>query len=99
MGERSAAAGAATDVQDLQEGDAGLDEQEGSLVGVVLRLRQRIRFQKPFRLTQSLAVSTSPNIAPRSAGLETIAITGTLTYQACDIDCASLRDPFRCRTR
>ena len=41
-------------------------------------------FQKPFRLTQSLAVSTSPEHRAALAGLDAIAITGTLAYQACD---------------
>jgi hypothetical protein len=41
-------------------------------------------FQKPFRLTQNLAVSTSPEHRTALAGLDTIAVTGTLSYQACD---------------
>ena len=41
-------------------------------------------FQKPFRLTQSLAVSTAPEHRPAVARLDTLTIKGTLDYQACD---------------
>ena len=41
-------------------------------------------FRKPFRLTQGISVSTSPEHRAALAGMETIAIAGTLTYQACD---------------
>lgn len=41
-------------------------------------------FQKPFRLTQSLAVSTAAEHRPTVARLDTLTIKGTLDYQACD---------------
>lgn len=41
-------------------------------------------FQKPFRLVQSVAVSTSPDARAALKGVETVTISGTLEYQACD---------------
>ena len=41
-------------------------------------------FQKPFRLVQSLAVSTSPEARTALEGVDTVTIAGTLEYQACD---------------
>ncbi len=41
-------------------------------------------FQKPFRLTQSVAVSPSPGNRAALVGVEAITIKGTLDYQACD---------------
>jgi len=41
-------------------------------------------FQKPFRLVQGMAVSTSPAARAALKGVETMTITGTLDYQACD---------------
>ena len=41
-------------------------------------------FQKPFRLTQSAAVSPSSANRAALAAVEAITIKGTLDYQACD---------------
>jgi AhpC/TSA family/Disulphide bond corrector protein DsbC len=41
-------------------------------------------FQKPFRLVQSMAVSTSPEARTALTGAETVTISGSLEYQACD---------------
>jgi peroxiredoxin len=41
-------------------------------------------FQKPFRLVQSMAVSTSPDARAALKGVETVTISGSLEYQACD---------------
>jgi peroxiredoxin Q/BCP len=41
-------------------------------------------FQKPFRLVQSVAVSASQEVRAALTGVETVTITGTLEYQACD---------------
>jgi hypothetical protein len=41
-------------------------------------------FQKPFRLTQSMAVSASPQQRAALARINTVTIKGTLDYQACD---------------
>jgi peroxiredoxin len=41
-------------------------------------------FQKPFRLVQSIAVSASPEARGALRGIDTVTITGSLEYQACD---------------
>jgi peroxiredoxin Q/BCP len=41
-------------------------------------------FQKPFRLVQHMALSTSSEARAALKGVETLTITGTLEYQACD---------------
>jgi peroxiredoxin len=41
-------------------------------------------FQKPFRLVQNLAVSPSPEARAALKGVETVTISGSLEYQACD---------------
>ncbi len=41
-------------------------------------------FQKPFRLVQSMAVSTSPEARAALKGVDTVTISGSLEYQACD---------------
>lgn len=41
-------------------------------------------FQKPFRLTQPLALTTAAEHRPAVSKLETLEIRGTLNYQACD---------------
>jgi hypothetical protein len=41
-------------------------------------------FQKPFRLTQPLAVSAAAEHEEAVAALDTLTIEGTLDYQACD---------------
>jgi peroxiredoxin len=41
-------------------------------------------FQKPFRLVQSMAVSTSADARAALKGVKTVTISGTLEYQACD---------------
>ncbi len=41
-------------------------------------------FQKPFRLVQSMAVSTSPDARAALKGVDTITISGSVEYQACD---------------
>jgi peroxiredoxin len=41
-------------------------------------------FQKPFRLVQSMAVSTSPDARSALKGVDTVTISGSLEYQACD---------------
>jgi hypothetical protein len=41
-------------------------------------------FQKAFRLVQSMAVSTSPEARTALKGVETVTISGSLEYQACD---------------
>jgi peroxiredoxin len=41
-------------------------------------------FQKPFRLVQSMAVSTTPEARAALKGVESVTIAGTLEYQACD---------------
>jgi peroxiredoxin len=41
-------------------------------------------FQKPFRLVQSMAVSTSTDARAALKGVDTITISGSLEYQACD---------------
>lgn len=41
-------------------------------------------FQKPFRLVQSMAVSTSPNARAALKGVDSVTISGSLEYQACD---------------
>lgn len=41
-------------------------------------------FQKPFRLVQSMAMSTSPEARAALKGVEAVTISGSLEYQACD---------------
>jgi hypothetical protein len=41
-------------------------------------------FQKPFRLVQRMAVSPSPDARAALKGVETVTISGSLEYQACD---------------
>lgn len=41
-------------------------------------------YDKPFRVTQDLTVSLSPELRKRAAAKATLAITGTFDYQACD---------------
>jgi peroxiredoxin len=41
-------------------------------------------FQKPFRLTQAMALSTAPQQRAALAKVESVIIKGTLDYQACD---------------
>jgi hypothetical protein len=41
-------------------------------------------FQKPFRLVQRMVFSTSPDARAALKGVETVTISGTLEYQACD---------------
>jgi hypothetical protein len=41
-------------------------------------------FQKPFRLVQSMAISTSSDARTALKGVDTITISGSLEYQACD---------------
>jgi peroxiredoxin len=41
-------------------------------------------FLKPFRLVQSMALNTSPDARAALKGVETITISGSLEYQACD---------------
>ena len=41
-------------------------------------------FQRPFRLTQAMAVTTAREHREALARLESVTITGTLDYQACD---------------
>jgi hypothetical protein len=41
-------------------------------------------FQKPFRLVQSMAVATSPDARAALKGVDTVTISGSLEYQACD---------------
>jgi peroxiredoxin len=41
-------------------------------------------FQKPFRLVQSLSVSASPEARAALKGVDTVTISGSLDYQACD---------------
>jgi hypothetical protein len=41
-------------------------------------------FQKPFRLVQSMAVSTSTDVRAALKGVETVTVSGSLEYQACD---------------
>lgn len=41
-------------------------------------------FQKPFRLTQAMAVSTAPEHRATLAKAKSVTIKGTLDYQACD---------------
>ena len=41
-------------------------------------------FQKPFRLVQDVALSGSPDARKALASVESLSITGTLEYQACD---------------
>ncbi|MBI4266275.1 MAG: hypothetical protein HY657_18025 [Acidobacteria bacterium] len=41
-------------------------------------------FQKPFTLTQAMAVSTAPEHRAALAKAESVTIKGTLDYQACD---------------
>jgi peroxiredoxin Q/BCP len=41
-------------------------------------------FQKPFRLVQSMALGASPDARAALKGAETITISGSLEYQACD---------------
>jgi hypothetical protein len=41
-------------------------------------------FQKPFRLVESMAVSTSADARAALKGVETVTISGALEYQACD---------------
>ncbi len=41
-------------------------------------------FQRPFRLRQAMMVSPAPEARAALKGVETVAITGTLEYQACD---------------
>jgi peroxiredoxin len=48
-------------------------------------LKERVPvFQKPFRLTQSMAFSTTPESRAALAKLDQATINGTLAYQACD---------------
>lgn len=48
-------------------------------------LKERVPvFQKPFTLTQSMAVSTAPEHRAALAKLTRMTIKGTLDYQACD---------------
>lgn len=41
-------------------------------------------FQKPFRLVQTMAVSTTPEARAALAKVDSVTISGTLEYQACD---------------
>ena len=41
-------------------------------------------YQKPFRLVQSMAVTTSPDARAALKGVDSVTISGTLEYQACD---------------
>lgn len=41
-------------------------------------------FDKPFRIRQDITVALSPELRRRAAAKESLAITGTLRYQACD---------------
>ena len=41
-------------------------------------------YQKPFRLTRNLAISTAPEHRAAVSRLKTMTIRGTLDYQACD---------------
>lgn len=41
-------------------------------------------YQKPFRLMQSMTVSAAPDARAALAGVDTLTITGTFEYQACD---------------
>jgi AhpC/TSA family protein len=41
-------------------------------------------YQRPFRIVQDLEIDPSPEAAPAIAEQRALAITGTLTYQACD---------------
>jgi hypothetical protein len=41
-------------------------------------------FDAPFRIRQELTIALTPEIRKRAAAKETLAITGTLRYQACD---------------
>lgn len=48
-------------------------------------LNERVEvFQKPFRLVQDVALKGSPDARKALASVESLAITGTLEYQACD---------------
>ena len=48
-------------------------------------LKERVPvFQKPFTLTQSMAVSTAPEHRAALAKVSSMTIKGTLDYQACD---------------
>ena len=51
----------------------------------MLKWSSRARlFQKPFRLMHSMAVNTSPESRAALKGVETVTISGSLEYQACD---------------
>jgi peroxiredoxin len=41
-------------------------------------------FQQPFQLVQRMAISTTPEARAALKGVDTVTITGTLEYQACD---------------
>jgi peroxiredoxin Q/BCP len=41
-------------------------------------------FQKPFRLVQSMAVSTTPEARAALKGVDTVTVSGSFEYQACD---------------
>ena len=41
-------------------------------------------YQKPFRLTQDVTIAATPEAQKALRGMETLAVTGKLEYQACD---------------
>lgn len=41
-------------------------------------------YNKPFQITQAITLATTPVLRRRAAARETLTITGTLKYQACD---------------
>lgn len=48
-------------------------------------LRETVKvFNKPFRITQEIALAATPDLQRRAAARETLTIAGTLEYQACD---------------
>jgi peroxiredoxin len=48
-------------------------------------LNETVRvFDKPFRVMQDVTLSLSPELRQRAAGKESMTITGTFEYQACD---------------
>ena len=48
-------------------------------------LNETVRvYSKPFRVTQDVTLTLSPELRKRAAGKETVTITGMFEYQACD---------------
>lgn len=48
-------------------------------------LRETVKvYDQPFRITQEIALSSTPDLRRRAAARETLAVAATLTYQACD---------------